>query len=334
MTQPLPTLVRAASLSGFAELALACGLRPAELLRGFALTPAMLENPDARVPLDAVVGVLERAAQQSGCEDFGLRLAANRHISNLGAVGLLIMLQPDLRAALLGVIERRLTLNGGLTIQLEESNGIAVLTFDLMLEGGQPSRQSVELITCVLVRLLRLFLGPDWMPRRLLLRHPAPLDDRLHQRLLGPCLEFSSEANAIVLPSRELDQPIASADPGMADYVKQHMLPERQQGAVKDDVKQLLFVMLPSGRVSIDHVARQLGLTRRTLQRRLDSEGVVFHDLLQAMRVDLAQQYVEKSVRSMGDVALLLGFSCASAFSRWHRTSFGEPAEARRRAHL
>lgn len=328
-----PLLIRAASLSGLDGLARAYGLDTIALLHAFGLTLPMLASPDVRVPLTAVIGVLERASQLSGREDLGLRLAAERHISNLGATGMLMLLRPTLREALQGVIDRRQVLNDGLLMRLEEANGIAVLSFDLMSEQRhQGLRQSVELIAGVLVRLLRLFLDVDWMPRRVLLRHPPPLDMGLHVRVLGPCVEFGSAFNGLVMSSAELNQPIASCDPSMAEHVIRYALPRQHDGKMSDQVRQLLFTLLPSGQVSIDHVARHMGLHRRTLQRRLEEEGAVFKPILQSLRAELAQRYVSQSQRSLGDVAMLLGFSCPSAFSRWYRGHFGETAALIRRA--
>ncbi|MDP3521205.1 MAG: AraC family transcriptional regulator [Hydrogenophaga sp.] len=327
-----PLLIRAASLSGFAELAQACGLNAADVLQRYGLTLAMLADADQRVPLAAVMGVLEDASHLADRDDFGLRLAARRQISNLGAAGMLMLLQPTLRDAWHGLIERRQVLNDGLLIRLEEANGVAVLSFDLVREPGGPAvRQSVELVMCVQVRLMRLFLGADWMPRRVLFRHPPPMDAALHAQLLGPCVEFGSGFNGLVLPSRDLDQPLASADPALAERVKHHLLPRAHEGSLADQVRQLLFLMLPRGKATVDQVAAHLGMQRRTLQRRLDAEGVPFKPLLHALRLELAQGYVLQSDRSLADVALLLGFSSPSAFSRWYVAQFGLTADAARR---
>lgn len=336
MHRSTPLLIRAASLAGFAELAQVCGLNAADVLQRHGLTLAMLADPDQRVPLSAVMAVLEDASHRADRDDFGLCLASQRHISNLGGVGMLMFLQPTLRGGWHSLIERRQVLNDGLLIRLEEANGVAVLSFELVREPGDPGgpaqRQSVELVMCVQVRLMRLFLGADWVPRRVLFRHPPPLDTTLHARLLGPCVEFGSGFNGLVLPSRDLDQPLASADPVLLERVNDHLLPSTQAGGLADQVRQLLFLMLPRGKASVDQVAAHLGLQRRTLQRRLDAEGAPFKPMLHALRLELAHGYVCQSGRSLADVASLLGFSCPSAFSRWYVAQFGVTANAARRA--
>lgn len=330
---PVPLLIRAASLAGFAELAQTLGLDSKALLAAHGLNADMLADPDLRVPLRAVTGVLEQASHQAACGDLGLRLAARRDISNLGATGMLMLCQPTLRDAWHGVIARRQSLNDGLLLRLEEAHGVAVLSFDLVRENRhQGLRQSLELIMGVQVRLMRLFLGPDWAPRRVLFCHPPALDTRLHARLLGPCVEFDSAFNGMVLSSRDLDQPMACADPALAGWLGQQLALSQRGGRLADRVRQLLWLMLPRGDVAIDHVAAHLGLQRRTLQRRLNAEGQSYQALLQDLRREVAQAHVLHTGRRLSDVALLLGFSCASAFSRWHVAQFGVTAEAARRA--
>jgi AraC-like DNA-binding protein len=80
----------------------------------------------------------------------------------------------------------------------------------------------------------------------------------------------------------------------------------------------------------MDHIARTLGMDRRTLHRHLAAEGVSFSSLLHATRAGLAQHYLANDRYSMTDVCQLLGFSAPSAFTRWFHQQFGmSPSEWR-----
>lgn len=93
-----------------------------------------------------------------------------------------------------------------------------------------------------------------------------------------------------------------------------------------------MVLLLPRGGCTIEQVARFMGITRRTLHRRLALEGQTFIALVQAMRQELWSRYACDRHRSLTEVAQLLGFSDLSSFSRWHRGVFGKTAESMRSA--
>ncbi len=84
----MSNLVRSASLTNYAEVARVAGLDPQALLAGAGLSPTCLNDPDLRIPADAVRSLLEASAQASGLDNFGLRMAETRRLSNLGPVAL------------------------------------------------------------------------------------------------------------------------------------------------------------------------------------------------------------------------------------------------------
>ncbi|HJV97337.1 MAG TPA: helix-turn-helix transcriptional regulator, partial [Albitalea sp.] len=97
-----------------------------------------------------------------------------------------------------------------------------------------------------------------------------------------------------------------------------------------DEVRRTVLLLLPSGRCSIEQVADHLGVVCRTVQRRLSEQGVSFSDLVNEIRVELANRHVKGSDRPLTEVAALLGFSAPSGFSRWHQSQFGcSPTQSR-----
>ena len=88
-------------------------------------------------------------------------------------------------------------------------------------------------------------------------------------------------------------------------------------------MKELTEFLLPLGKYTMDHVARTLGVDRRTLHRHLADEGVSFSSLLHSTRGGLAEHYLANDRYSMTDVSQLLGFTAPSAFTRWFHQQFG-----------
>ncbi|MDM4764458.1 AraC family transcriptional regulator [Pelomonas sp. SE-A7] len=331
----MTALVRAAALTNFTELARGFGLDPLRLMSEAGLQARVLDDPDLRIPVERVGELLERAAQLSGCDSFGLRMAETRQLSNLGPVGLLIRDQPTLRESLAVLLRYHLALNGGIALVIEEEAGVVVIREEVVTGGGSV-RQGMELAVGVMLRLMRQFLGADWRPRRVCFTHEAPRDIATHLRVFGPCVEFRHDFNGIVCGRQDLDTCNPNADPAMARYAQQlldaSLSSSQSTPRLVDDVRRTALLLLPSGRCSIEQVSDQLGLVCRTVQRRLADEGTSFSELINQLRTELAQRHVQGSDRPLTEVAALLGFSAPSGFSRWYSTQFGSsPSEARQR---
>src|SRR5262249_15960641 len=131
----------------------------------------------------------------------------------------------------------------------------------------------------------------------------------------------------------DMDAPNPNADADLARYAQ--LLTESHFGSSADDmtarVQQAVLTLLGSGRCTIDLVAQTLGVSRRTLHRRLTEEGRTFSDIIEVVRRELVVRYIADSHRSLAEVSTLLGFSSPSAFSRWHRRQFGTMASKGRR---
>lgn len=99
-------------------------------------------------------------------------------------------------------------------------------------------------------------------------------------------------------------------------------------------VRAALLEGLPSGRGSMDDVARTLGLSRRTLQRRMEAEGTRFQQVLQQTRTSLARHYLETTQLPAAEISFLLGFDEPNSFYRvyreWTGTTPGNARHARK----
>ncbi|WP_332748918.1 AraC family transcriptional regulator [Hydrogenophaga sp.] len=329
----MPTLVRAAVLTNFTEVARERGLDPHALLRSVGLSHALIDDPELRIPAEAAVTVLERAAQAGNCLDFGLRMAESRQLSDFGVMSLLISHQATLRAALNITISHRHLLNDTLAMQIEDAGPMVIVREEVVAQV--PARQANELAIGVLFRMCAALLGSRWRPHSVNFSHQAPADLRLHKRLFACRLEFGSEFNGIVIPAADLEAPNPAADPVMARYAQRFvetLLPVSDASMVLE-VRKAVYLMLPAGRATIEYVAQGLGLSVRTLQRQLDMAGVSFSDVLGEVRRELAQRYIENPRYSMARVSELLGYSTPGSFTRWFSGQFGTTPQAARRTH-
>ncbi|WP_082079012.1 SDR family NAD(P)-dependent oxidoreductase [Pseudoalteromonas rubra] len=147
----------------------------------------------------------------------------------------------------------------------------------------------------------------------------------------GTRLTLSNQV-AIRFSSEDANRPFLTENAAMWSFFENDLarrLAELDADAsMSQKVKALLMELLPSGQVSAEQVAAKLAISKRTLQRKLDSESANFQSLLSALRSELARQYLHRSSMSLQEIAFLLGFSDANtfirAFSKWHGVSPGQ----------
>jgi AraC-like DNA-binding protein len=326
-------LVRSATLNGYVEVARSLGLDPAALMREHDLDPTDLSVPDRWISAPSVARLLQASAAAAGRSDFALRLAELRRLTTLGPLSVVLREEPDLRSLLGLLMRHEHSYNEALRTQLAEREGIA--TIQLWFEFGEPtpSGQALALGVGALFGIIRESLGDGWRPLAVCFTAPPPDEVAAYQRHFGPGLRFEHEFSGLVMYSADLDARNTLADPLMRPYAQQilsSVVAERAR-TTSDRVRELVELLLPLGRCSIDHVARSLRMDSRTLQRHLSAEGTSFSSILHATRAGLAERHLSSDRYTVSEVGFVLGFTSSSAFSRWFHQQFGlSPREWRR----
>ena len=329
-------LVRACSLTGYFAVAEQLGLDVTPLLRRAGLTRSMMSNPEQMLPARSVVQLLEDSASASGCITFGLRMAAERRVSDIGKVSLLIVHQPTLRDSLDVLSEFRNRLNSHLTLQIEEHGDTVFLRQHFALNPPMVSRQVNDAALGVHYNLCRTMMGDDWRPQCVFLSYERPMspDRAIYERLFrlpnpvrggfrrdpgqrerhgAPASRMGCRACRLRAKTRQCDH-----RPGRTDFSRGSRTIDPAAHARR--------------RASFAGVADALGTNVRTLQRHLEREGTSFSDLLDRVRVQQVSEHFANRRLRLTDVADLLGYSTLASFSTWYRSRFHEtPTTGRRR---
>jgi AraC-like DNA-binding protein len=257
----------------------------------------------------------------------GLLVGESWRLSDFGVISLLLQHQPTLRHALRELECYRHLISDSVMVNVTDYRSVTVVELDLVTGRPNAGRQPVELAIAVLLSLCRFQLGPCWMPRSVHFTHVAPGSVRIHQRMFGTQLEFSSEFGGIVLAEGELDRANPASDPHMARYAREYLdLQSRSgKGSIAHDVRRAVQALLPRGRNSIEQVGQNLGLSPRTLQRQLEQAGETFQSLVNDVRREQAMRYLDGQAHTVSQIAALLGFAETSVFSRWFSNQFDVP---------
>jgi AraC-like DNA-binding protein len=280
-----------------------------------------------------LIQLLELSASASGIEDFGLRLSELREFTNLGPMSLVARDEPVVRGALDIFIANLHLHNEALRIDMKEEAGQATLS--LHLEPGEPlvMRQSIELGVGVVYRILAQLLGSRWHAELIAFAHGRPRGSTAHRRIFGGRIEFDHDFSGIVCLSRDLDRANPMADPSFRRYVQQylHLIDQPRSATTAEQVRQMMFGLLPAGRCSLKMIAHGFGVDRQTIHRHLVAAGTTYSIMLDEVRSELATRYVMEGDRRIAEIAEVLGFSETSVFSRWFRRKFGVAPSAWRR---
>lgn len=321
--------MRAAALTGYLEVARSVGLDGERVLREAGLPLRALADPENRLPAIRVLRVIDRSAELSHCEHFGLLMAEARSFASLGPVSLLLERLPNVRAMVLASIELEAHLNDVVTITLDEHGDTALIRFGLL-----PGFRSVTLFDYLVAlgaRTLSGGSGGQWQPECFHFTRRVPADPAPWRRVLGPSIEFDAAFDGLSSPLADMMAPNPRADETMAQHARRLLnLVKTVSGedTPSDRVRREIGIMLPTRRVTFDQVAARLGYSARSLQRQLESEGHQFGDLLNEVRRELALGYLADTDRPVTAVAGLLGYAAPSSFTRWFTQTFGMSPQA------
>jgi AraC-like DNA-binding protein len=321
----MPRLIRSAVLSNYVEVARSVGLDPHRLVSEFRLPPACLTDPEVKVSAATVGRLLEESARRSGKFDFGLRLADQRTVANLGAIALLVREQPTIRKAIDVLVGYMFLHSESLLLNMKEHDGELIIQLGIDVDRPVPIRQGVELGIGFLHRCFQQLFREHWKPQIVCFTHAAPPTKQVHRKFFGTDIAFGQDFNGIVCASRDVDVAVPAADAKIVRHVQQYLdtLASRRDKTMSALVRECIYTMLPSGLCSTDSVAARLGVDRRTVHRHMAREGKTFSSLMDSVRVELVTRYIDNRDRPLASVAELLGFSALSAFSRWFRAQFG-----------
>jgi AraC-like DNA-binding protein len=328
-------IVRAAALTGYFEVADKLHLDVMPLLRKAGLSRSMVNNRNRMLPARSVVQLLQESSVTSACPTFGLLMANQRKLSDLGAISVLIVHQPTLRDALGVLGEYRNRINTNLTLQVEQQGDTVVLCEHFSLNPPMVSRQVNDLALGVLYKLCRSIMPESWRPRCVCFSYaqPAPPNRSIYHRLFDCPVQFGSDFDGLVIESADLERQNPLADAALAGHARELVSAVIDPGhrTLTQEIEHSIRMLMPEGRATIGEVAHSLGTNLRTLQRRLEQENTSFSELLDRVRIQQVSQLFANRQLRLTDVAHLLGYTGLASFSAWYRARFDQTPSAARR---
>jgi len=312
-------------VKGIAEALSDAGLDVTALFRDAVLDWNALNNPDARLSSEGVSRLWRLAVDRSGKPMIGLSAAARPRPALFDVVGYAMMSAPDLR----GILERaerycRIVCDAATVTVQNDDDGCRVRL--AIGDQSEPPWQRYAFDLLSLLSFVQWVVGRDLWPLALELRGgPGDGDGFAANEFRFP-FRFGATANAVLFAHADLGRPLPTAHANLAavhERIADDYLSRLDESAIGRRVRAVLLKHLPDGDPRRGAVARALGLSERTLQRRLEEEGSSFQRLLDETRRELAERYIGQHDLSLAEAAYLLGFNDQSSFFRASKRWFG-----------
>jgi AraC-like DNA-binding protein len=328
--------VSASSVRLLTELGAEYGLSPADCLTGTGIERAALLDPAAEVTTGQEFAVIRNLLRHRGTAQPGLAIEAGSryHVAMHGTWGLALTTSRTVREAI------DVSLRYGelgwvfVTFSFAEVDGDAVLSID---DGGVPADVRAFLVernSAATKVFGRDLLGADLPFTAVRFRHPAPPDITRHVSLFGVTPTFGAPDNALCFDASYLDQPLPQANEWARrnyENVCRELVSRRRARAGVTGAVRGAMLRRPGGLLSLPDVASELGMSIRTLSRRLEAEQSSFRALADEVRQTLAEELLGTAGMTTQQVAHHLGYAEPSSFVRAFRRWTGRAPQTYRR---
>lgn len=313
----------------------ALGIDPTELLRRAGLPLSLFTGASVQVSTEQHFALWRGIGELSGDPAIGLKLAEQVPVAQHHPASIAADHARNFRDGLQRIGRYKL-LCGSEELRLSEKGGEAVLEFSWLLSREKVPLSLLDAAFASMLQLGKRGTGVRVRPLRIELRHP-PENGEMRERYFGCAVKFRAARNAMVFRRSDLDLPFITYNAELVEMlgpqIDRELAKRKSELTVAGRVKWVLMRLLGGRSPEIHDVAKELGMSCRTLQRRMTAERTTFRRLISDARRELARSYLSQPALELGEVACLLGYedpnSFFRAFREWEGTT---PSEWRRSA--
>ena len=310
------------------------GVPLAPLLAKANLTVQQIDDSRVRLAARDQIQLLDLVADAVPDDLLGVHLAQHCDLREMGLLYYVLASSETVIEALRRAVRYAVLVNEGVLQQCTVGRQIRI-AFKYVGISRHLDRHQSEFWMVLLVRVLRQLTGLGVSASRVRLVHARQTTPRELAPFLGRDIRFGASVDEISFSAPIGSARVIGADP----YLNKHLIAYYEdalarrrvsRGSFRAQVENAVVPLLPHAEVRIGEIARRLGLSQRTLARRLNDEGLSFSALLAGLRHDLADRYLADGDTSISQIAWLLGYQEVSAFSKAYKRWSGKaPREVR-----
>jgi AraC-like DNA-binding protein len=291
-----------------------------------------LEDPNARVPEAVAETAWRLAATLARDEALGIHLAESLPRGALDLIEYALRSSPSLEHGLDRLARYGRLLSDRVAARTHKRESLLFLVHDTATTPLHPARAEFGL--AVALKLVRDSTGADITPVRVCFAHPAPDNTAEHRRFFHAPVWFGAGSSSMSLSASDACRPMREADAALAGIIRRRLenaLGDRDRssaGGMSTRIRRMFVEHLGQTALTLDAVATVLGVSRRTLTRRLAEESATFRQILDEVRSDFARVLLQDRSLSIPDIAFFLQYSEPAAFHRSFRRWTGLTPQA------
>jgi AraC-like DNA-binding protein len=296
-----------------------------------------LEHPETRVEFEQFEQVLSAAMAVTADDALGLHVAEQMPEGAVDLLGHLAAHAPTMREAV-EIAAQFVSLGmDGLVLSVRDEGDTFVVRYAFPRSTPLSDRMLAEFLTGGLVRLARSFTGASAVPRLACFEHERPNHHREYTRIFGDNQRFGQSVTSVAFDREIADRPQMHRHPELYDLLRaeaQRRLDRMATGAGPGTrLRQYLLARAPAHIPEISAAASDLGMSERSLRRRLAADGTSYRGVVRSALEASAGRMLGDPAHTIKETAAALGFADAAtfhrAFKRWTGVTPGEYRRAR-----
>jgi AraC-like DNA-binding protein len=296
------------------------GVPRQELLGSLNIDAARLAEVDGRFDLEEFAALQVRAMDLTHDEALGLHVAERTHDSAFDLMAHLVSHAPTLREAFGLCVQFQRLLTDDCHIALRETGASATVHYHFARRFERADRMQAEFVLAGFLRLARVFGGPGVTPQAVSFEHARPAHHREVVRVFGEVVRFGQATTGLTFDRAVLDRVQLHQHPELFTLLRSQAEHALERVAIglrpADEVQRYLQARPPARIPDISTAARDLGLSARSLRRRLAADATSYRSLVRATLESSAGHLLRDPKGSIQQTARALGFSNVGAFHR------------------
>lgn len=293
------------------------------MLAAVGIDEARLRNPLSRLSSHLVLRFFAMLEQHFGDASVVLRIGEKASTQNFSDLGYATRLQPNLASVIEANIAIQLLRQNMFRTSFDPAGKPPALSWECHPDYVFAYAPFIEFSVASHARLSRQILGEPPLLRAVHFQHKARFPVEEYERAFGCPVEFSKPQTRMEIAARQLFRPSPIANPELFRAASnRYRQPAAWMAEGKAHVAYSYFYLsnlLDKSPPTLDRMAASFGMSERSLRRKLVEENYPFRKLLELVRQDLCALYFMEDTRSLSEIALLLGYSDLSAFTRAYK---------------
>ena len=326
------TYISTCFLKGFNSLVASKGGNISALYESVGLGKKIFSEESLLIPFDKFVYLLENTAEQLNVPDIAMQLARQQDMMILAPFSSALRRCNNISEALNAMVKYLKFLVSGYHVDIQVQQSHLTVTFSLELPDIQELVQHQDYAMACAVNVLYSLLGRSFPIRACYFLRQEQNEKRISEyaQYYGCPVSFNNQALSLTCDNSVLQLDIGHLVKQVNARIDSAKLLDNE--CIVKQVSSVISFSLTNGICTLEEIASSMNYSQRTLQRKLNERNTSFSSLLDSVKLNMANQYLKNTYYRQTDIALLLGYSSLSAFSRsYHRWCGIYPNEARKR---